>query len=183
MNLSKLLPKLSRRESALAYAVAGTIFLLLLDKLVLNQILGDLETIKTDSAERQHELRRYRKIVENRARIERSYKRYEGYISTGLSDVDESADLMKELSELTTQAGVTVEKFSPQKDSAPIEVGKQYLIDLNVETTMERLLGLVHSLYSSKRLLRIEHLSLQAVDKKPGTLKVSLKIAKTVIRP
>jgi Tfp pilus assembly protein PilO len=100
---------------------------------------------------------------------------------TNGADEEEVASLLNEVEGQARKAGLSLLNIKP-KPATTTEAGKQYPVEVEVETQMKDLVNFIYGLQSSKYILQVQKLRMVPKGKRKAEVKGYLLINRTVIR-
>jgi len=173
--------KLSKRERKILYASVIIIVLGSMDRLVYQPILSLFNEVEQEILSQENQLRKNMRFLAAREAISNRYSVYAAYAVTTGSDEEEVAGLLNEVEGVARKSGLALLNMKP-KPAFTTEFGKQYPVEVEVETQMKELIKFIHALQSSKYILRVQKLRLVPKGKSKAEVKGYLLINRTVIR-
>ena len=181
MKFNQLFSRLSKRESALVYATAIIIVFVSVDRLVYHPIANRFNELDQEILLKENQLKRNLRNLAARETVFNAYSAYAAYGLTAGSDEEEIAGLLNEIEGLARKSGPSLVNVKP-KPATRTDFGKQYPVEVELETEMAPLIKFIHGLHSSKHLLRVKQLRLMPKGRRTTQIKVYLLINKTVIQ-
>lgn len=178
--LNQILSKLSKRQRTLLYVTAAIVGVALLERLVYSPVGDRLNELDQEILAKETQLRRNLKNVAAGDEVRKAYLPYMAYASPAGSDEETIGGVLKEIEELARKSGLALGNVRP-KPATKIDVGKQYPVEVELETEMSRLIKFIHGLHASKQLLRVNQLRLDPKGGRGPQVKVYLLINKSVI--
>ncbi len=181
MKFKALFSRRSKRESALVYGTVIIIFFASLDRLVYHPIVNRLNELDQEVLLKENQLRRNLRNLAARETVFKAYSAYAAYGLTAGSDEEEIAGLLNEIEGLARKSGLSLVNVKPMP-ATRADFGKQYPVEVEVETEIAPLTKFIYGLRSSKYLLRVKKLRLMPKGSRTMQAKVYLLINKTVIQ-
>ncbi len=174
------LGKLSGRERIGAIAAVIIISVMSMDRLILGPIIQKINILGEEIKRKENLLGGDLRIMGNEERVMREVQYYERYSLTALPEEDELAGLLSEIENLAKSSKVYLIDSSP---SGTREEGllKAYLIDVDCEGSMKEVVGFMHSVENSRKLIQIEGLRIRPKEKGSDIISCNMIIAKTVM--
>lgn len=181
MKFKQLFSRLSKKERILLYAAGVIIFFALLDRLIYHPIVNRLHELNQEILLQENQLRRILKNLAARETVLNTYSAYAAYALTAGSDEEKIAGLLSEIEGLARKSGLSLVNVRP-KPATKTDFGKQYPVEVEVETEIASLIKFIHGLHSSKHLLRVKTFRLMHKEGGTSTMKSYLLISGTVIQ-
>ncbi len=173
--------KLSKRERMILYASVIIVVLGSMDRLVYQPIMNLFIEVDQEIISQENQLRKNMRFLAARETISNRYSAYAAYAVTTGSDEEEVAGLLNEVEGVARKSGLALLNMKPNP-AFTTEFGKQYPVEVEVETQMKELIKFIHGLQSSKYILRVQKLRLVPKGKSKAEVKGYLLINRTVIR-
>lgn len=178
MKLKQLSSRFSKRQRTLLYAALTIAFFVASERLVYQPIVTRLNELDQEILLKENQLRRN---FRNLAARETVLNAYSVYAATATSDEEKIASLLNEIEGLAGKSGLSVVSVKP-KPATKTNIGKQYPVEIEVETEMATLIKFLYGLHSSKHVLRVKQLRLMPKGSRTTQLKGHLLINETVIQ-
>ena len=178
--LKQLFSRLSKRERLILYVTVIVIFFGLMQRLVYRPIVGHFNELEEKILSQEDQLSKNMRYLAAREIIVNRYSAYAAHAVTSGVDEEEIASLVNEIERLARKSGLSLVNMKP-KPATATEFGKQYPLEVEVETQMAQLIKFIHGLHSSKYILGVEKLRLVPKGKKSAQVRGNLLINKTVI--
>ncbi len=178
--LKQLFSRLSKRERLILYVTVIVIFFGLMQRLVYRPIMGHFNELEEKILSQEDQLSKNMRYLAAREIIVNRYSAYAAHAVTSGVDEEEIASLVNEIEGLARKSGLSLVNMKP-KPATATEFGKQYPLEVEVETQMAQLIKFIHGLHSSKYILGVKKLRLVPKGKKSAQVKGYLLINKTVI--
>jgi len=163
------------------YASVIIIVLGSMDRLVYQPIMNLFNEVEQEILSQENQLRKNMRFLATREAISNRYSAYAAYVVTTGSDEEEVAGLLNEVEGVARKSGLDLLNMKP-KPAFTTEFGKQYPVEVEMETQMKELIKFIHGLQSSKYILRVQKLRLVPKGKSKAEVKGYLLINRTVIR-
>ncbi len=176
--LKEFFSKLSRRERLILYGALMLVFLGGLDRLFYRPMENLFLELDQEIVSLENQLRKNMRNLAIRGAIE---QRYAAYSVANGADEEEVASLLNVVEGQARKAGLSLLNIKP-KPATATEVGKEYPVEVEVETRMGDLIKFIHGLLNSKYILRVQKLRLVPKGKSKAEVKGYLLINRTVIR-
>ena len=180
MKLKQLFSKLSKRQRILLYVAATIVFFVSLDRLVYHPIVSRINELDQEILLKENQLRRNLRNMAARETVHKAYSAYASYALTAGSDDEKIAALLNELEGLARKSGLSLVAVKP-RPSTKIDIGKQYPVEVEVETEITPLIKFIYDLHSSQNFLRVKKLRLAPKGSRTPDLKGYLLISKTMV--
>lgn len=181
MKFKQLFSRLSKKERTLLYAAGVIIFFVSLDRLVYYPIVSRLHELDQEILLKENQLKKNLRNLAARETVLKTYSAYAAYALTAGSDEEKIAGLLSEIEGLARKSGLSLVNVRP-KPVTKTDFGKQYPVEVEVETEMAPLIKFIYGLHSSKHLLRVKTLRLMPKEGGTSTAKSYLLINGTVIQ-
>jgi type II secretory pathway component PulM len=178
--LKQLLARLSARERAIFYGVVIVVAALVTEQFIYEPIVARLHELDEEILVAEGQVRRNLREIAARETVRAAYEQYAAHATPAGSDEEEMARLLGEIAALAGTSGVSLLDVRSRPASVT-QFGKQYPVELEAEAGMAALVGFLHGLQSSKRLLRVKQLRLTPKEGH-GAVKASVVIHETVLR-
>ncbi len=179
--LKEFFSKLSKRERLILYSALLVVFIGALDRLFYRPMVNLFDELNQDIVLQENQLRKNMRYLAAREAIHNRYSAYAAYSVTNGADEEEVASLLNEVEGQARKAGLSLLNIKP-KPGTTTEVGKQYPVEVEVETQMNELIKFIHGLHSSKYILRVQKLRLVSKGRSKAEVKGYLLINRTVIQ-
>ncbi len=179
--LKEFFSKLSRRERLILYGALMLVFLGGLDRLFYRPMENLFLELDQEIVSLENQLRKNMRNLAIRGAIEQRYSAYAAYSVANGADEEEVASLLNVVEGQARKAGLSLLNIKP-KPATATEVGKEYPVEVEVETRMGDLIKFIHGLLNSKYILRVQKLRLVPKGKSKAEVKGYLLINRTVIR-
>jgi len=173
--------KLSKRERVVLYASVIIVVLGSMDRLVYQPIMNLFNELEQEIRSQENQLSKNMRFLAAREAISNRYSAYAAYAVTTGSDEEEVAGLLNEVEGVARKAGLALLNMKP-KPAITTVFGKQYPVEVEVETEMTKLIKFIYGLRNSKYILGVKKLRLVPKGKKSSQIKGYVLIQKTVIR-
>jgi len=177
--LADFFNKLSKREKMIAYGAGFVFLVLLLDKVILNPIINNIESLEYQTQEEISMIKDDLLIIGYEDRINQEFDQLKVYFVEMRKTVsEERAEFLREMETLAQGAGVHLVTINPVDE---IEEGKlytEYRIKLQCLGTMDKVLSYIYSLSTSQLPTKVETLEILP----PGKGKEEATCAMTVSR-
>ena len=181
MKFRNLFSGLSKRERALVYATVVVVFLVSMERLVYHPIGSRLNELEQEILVTENQLRRNVRELAAGEAVRAAYAAYAPNASKARSAEEEMALLLNEIEGLARKSGLSLVNMKP-KPAGRSDAGKQYPVEVELESPMAPLMKFLHSLHGSKHLLRVQQLRLVPKGGRSADVKVYLLINETVIQ-
>lgn len=178
--LKEFFSKLSKRERLVLYGALLMVFLGVLDRLFYRPMEALFLELDQEIVLQENQLRKNMRHLAARDAIEQRYSAYAAYSVTNGADEEEVASLLNVVEGQARKAGLSLLNIKP-KPATATEVGKEYPVEVEVETQMRDLIKFIHGLMSSKFIMRVQKLRLVPNGKNKTEVKGYLLINRTVI--
>lgn len=171
--------KLALGVMLLAIIIGAGYFLLLSPK------LAEVDALRSRSFALQSEVRQSRVIAQSLARFRQEALRLRQRLEAAkerLPVEKEIPTLYRQISNLAFQAGLTVTLFQP-KEPLPRDVYSEVPITISAETGFHQLGNFFERLSRLPRIVTLQDIKLQGIERPNGTVKADLTLATYLFRP
>lgn len=171
--------KLALGVMLLAIIIGAGYFLLLSPK------LAEVDALRSRSLALQSEVRQSRVIAQSLARFRQEALRLRQRLEAAkerLPVEKEIPTLYRQISNLAFQAGLTVTLFQP-KEPLPRDVYSEVPITISAETGFHQLGNFFERLSRLPRIVTLQDIKLQGIERPNGTVKADLTLATYLFRP
>lgn len=171
--------KLALGVMLLAIIIGAGYFLLLSPK------LAEVDALRSRSLALQSEVRQSRVIAQSLARFRQEALRLRQRLEAAkerLPVEKEIPTLYRQISNLAFQAGLTVTLFQP-KEPLPRDVYSEVPITISAETGFHQLGNFFERLSRLPRIVTLQDIKLQGIERPSGTVKADLTLATYLFRP
>jgi hypothetical protein len=179
--LKEFFSNLSKRERLILYGALLVVFIGAMDRLFYRPMANLFVELDQEIVLQENQLRKNMRYLAVRETIQNRYSAYAAYTVTNGAEEEEVASLLNEVEGQARKAGVSLLNIKP-KPATTTEVGKQYPVEVEVETQMKELINFIHGLQSSKYILRVQKLRMVPKGKSKVEVKGYLLINRTMIR-
>lgn len=176
----KFLSRLSKRERLILYVTACIILLMLLDRLVIYPIFSRMNELSREIKKKELDIRKNLRILAHKDSILEERKRYASFLTSSNSEEEEMTSLLKEIEELASTTSINLVDMKPgglKKEGS----SERYIINLNCEADMEKIVEFMYNIENSKKLLSIEKYKINPKSKDSEIAKCSMTIFKIVM--
>jgi len=181
MKFKELFSRLSKKQRTLLYGAGVIIFFASLDRLVYYPVVSRLRELDQEILLKENQLKKNLRNLAAREAVLKTSSAYAAYGLTAGSDEEKTAGLLNEIEGLARKSGLSLVNVKP-KPATKINFGKQYPVEVEVETEMAPLVKFIHGLHSSKYLLRVKQLRLVHPEGRSNQVKAYLLIHETVVQ-
>ena len=178
--ITDFVSRLSKKEKILFYGASTVITIFMLDRLVLQPVVGTFRSLHQETQDLQSNIKRSVHLLSQKERMMKEVEQYSVYNVRGKSPEEETVALLKLIEELANQASVNLLYVKPGGTKTDGAMQKYYAT-LECEGQMNQMLGFFYQLESTHQLLKIEKYSLQPTAKGSSVVKCAATIAKTVV--
>lgn len=171
--------KLALGVMLLAIIIGAGYFLLLSPK------LAEVDALRSRSLALEAEVRQSRVIAQSLARFRQEALRLRQRLEAAkerLPVEKEIPTLYRQISNLAFQAGLTVTLFQP-KEPLPRDVYSEVPITISAETGFHQLGNFFERLSRLPRIVTLQDIKLQGIERPSGTVKADLTLATYLFRP
>jgi Tfp pilus assembly protein PilO len=181
--MAKSIPRitLSRRGNTLAIVAAVCVLLLCADRFVVTPVRERMEVLDLGIRNARLELKKYQKIMQQRAAVEADWEVYKPRIEPKVStrEVHHQA-MLAAIEELGQKSNVVLGRTT-EGEVKTMDFLEEYPVNVEVEGTVLNMVQFLHGLQQHTELLRVRTMTLLPKGK-PGemTLKGSLEVTKVL---
>jgi len=179
--LKEFFSKLKKRERLILYGAVFVVFMGSIDRLFYRPIMNLFNELDQEIVSQEKQLRKNMRYLAVREVVQNRYSAYAAYSVTNGADEEEVASLLNEVEGQARKAGLSLLNIKP-KPAISTEFGKQYPVEVEMETRMKELIKFIYGLHSSKYILRVQKLRLVPKSKSKAEVKAFLLINRTMIR-
>lgn len=177
----EFLHKLSNKEKIGLIAAIVVIALTIIDRLVISPIGDRARRLNQEIKFSETKLSRDLRNINNKGLIESEYKKYKNYVKrTSASDEEDVANILGEIEGLARSSGVSLVDIKPQVPKKS-DFYKEYVVEVEVEGSMEQVVTFLHDLNNSIQLLRAVKFRIGLKDRESSVIKASLQVTKISI--
>ena len=170
------LTNLSKRERIFFFLAAVAIALSLVGSFFLTPISAKWDLINGKILNKEIELKRKTKYLNQKDRVRSVYQEYNEYAKEKVSDEEALAVLLSRLEEEAGASGIHIIDIRP-KPTKDLIIYKKYALELTCETTIEKCIDFVYNLQKSPQLIRVEMLNLASSGKDKPLLNARMTIS------
>ena len=178
--LSKI-QHLSRREKLIFYGALIFISLAIADRLIVRTFFGILSGLDQEIQNKQSQIKSGLRVISQKDRIEIQNTNYKSYMGGAGTENEEFTSILKVLDGLTpAQPGFNLVDMKPAglKETSGV---KKYLVTLNCEGTMEKLIEFMYNIETASKLLAVEKYEITPKSKDTDLAKCSMTISNLVL--
>ncbi|MDI6732580.1 MAG: hypothetical protein QME51_02325 [Planctomycetota bacterium] len=170
----KFISKLSNRERFFLYITLLIVAIFLVESFIFSGMLQKTNSLGFEIEKLKNELTDNKNILSYKNIITKEYELYGKYLE---KESNPDQELQKTVNSLVTQAGLLNADYKPLL----LKGGNKYLIDLNAEGEMKKVINFMYNLNTVSSLLKIEKMNISPKTPKSEILKIYLQISKTVV--
>lgn len=178
---SSFLSRLSKREKVVVYVATFIISVTLIDRIVFSPLVSRMEKLDKEIEAQERLIKKNTHIVNQKKVIEKENEIYATYSVRAASDEEEVASLLKTIENFASESEVQIIDIKPRKSTSEGEMTKKYIIDLNCEASIKKMITFMHGIDSSNLLLRVERFNAIPKSKGSAMLRFNISISKTVV--
>jgi hypothetical protein len=182
--LADLLSKiqhLSRREKLVFYGALIFVSLALADSLIVRTFYGVLGGLDKKIQDKETQIKAGLRVMGQKERIELQHTNYKSYLGGAKTENEEFTSILKALDTLApVQPGFNLIDMKPAgiKETT---AAKKYLVTLNCEGTMEKIVEFMYNIETSDKLLTVEKYEVTPKSRDTSLAKCSLTISDLVL--
>jgi Tfp pilus assembly protein PilO len=175
-----ILSKFSKRERTLVLATVSITIATIAYGFIIEPIIGGFSIVNRQIRSSTLKLEKGYRLLKRADEIKAEYKKYADLIKPLPSDEEEIASMLKAIEAIARGNNIYINNIRPE----PVrqnEFYKEFIFELTVEATVERLGKFMYDIQSSGNLLRVRRLTLSASSKRKKGLKAVMEISKPSI--
>lgn len=155
--------------------------LLVLAGIALGPVHTKFLQLADEISRQEKKLARNLRILSPSARkvVESEYRQYGLRMQKKGSSDEENSQMLAELDRLAGENKLTLLATKPQKSKIERDF-ETYVVEIEVESEMPALMGLIYGIETSAQVLRVDRLVIDAKDAGAALVKGSLTVSKTV---
>ena len=177
--LLKFLSRLSKREKYILYAAVSIVSLTLIDRLIVVPISQKLHTLSSQIEKTEQAVRQDLHILAQKDAIEKDKAKNATFLIGGKSEEEQITSILKEIEVLASASSVYLIDMKPAGNKA-VAASTKYMVNVNCEADMSKIVEFMYSLENSSKLLTIERFQISPKTRDSSTAKCSITIAKIV---
>ncbi len=177
--LVKFLSRLSVREKYILYAAVSFVSLTLVDRLIVVPISQKLRTLKSQIEKTEQRVREDLHVLAQKDAIEKDKAKNAAFLIGGKSEEEQITSILKEIEILASASSVYLIDMKPAGSKA-VASSTKYMVNVNCEAEMSKIVDFMYSLENSSKLLTIERFQVNPKSRDSSTAKCSITIAKII---
>lgn len=149
---------------------------------LLGPVRGQFLAIEEESINQEKKMDRNLRVLSPTSRdvVVRDYRKYGDALRKKGSTAEESAAMLTEVELLAKQSTIELASTKPREPQVDPD-HERYTVDLDFEATMAQLVGFLHAVETSPRMLRVDRLLLDAKGaRQPGAVKSTVVVSRVV---
>lgn len=172
--------KLKKREKYILYFAVLVIGFLFFDRIIIRPVLTELNNLNRKISVKEKQLRRSLKLLSQKEEISSLYSEYTDPIKQKLSDEEEIAQLLSRIEEVAKETNVVLVRIKPSQTKKE-EFYKKFLMKVEAEATISRLIDFVYKLEKSSQLIRVKDFRVTPQKRGSSLLKIEMSISKILV--
>lgn len=176
-----LLNRLSKRERKWLYLGIIIIFCIISYIFIAEPIWDDWQKLNEEIYTKERRLLKNLKMLAQEEEISDLYNEYAKNIKMKGSAEEETAEILKEIENIARANSTYITDIKPHGKAKEMDFYKEYYVELEVEADMPSLAKFIYDLQSSKQILKVRHLNLNAKAGGGNMLKGYMIVTKILI--
>ena len=179
--ISKFISGLTANERKIL-AVAGLFVLFaLFDRLLIGPSLGRMKELDESIAKEEDVIKQNMRFLGYRERIVKEAAAYKDFYTKDVRSEEEiTADFLKKLELMGTQASVELSKISPAAPEYQKDYVK-YFATMDCSGKLENITSFVYAINNSKELVKVEKMTLGSNARSADVVQASLTVSKMIV--
>jgi Tfp pilus assembly protein PilO len=178
--LKNLLSRFSEREKFILYATVAVVSLVLVDRLIVGPVIDRIGYLNKQIDREKVLIKNTMLITSQKDKILKEIQKYNAFSVKSTTPEEEITSLLKEIENLANKSSVYLVNIKP-KGAAENDFYKEYVVDLNCEAQMEQLIGFMHAIESSNKILKINEYNIAPKSRDSTTAVCRMTVSKLVI--
>jgi Tfp pilus assembly protein PilO len=171
---------MTKKEKVIFYVAVIFVCLAFLDRLVYRPIRSKFTELREKILIEEKKVgSNIRNLVQREAILE-EYKKFSGYITAIGTDEEEMAEFLKVVEETSRNSNIYMTDIKPQP-VIKVDFYKRYVVEVDVEAAIERLMDFMHRLESLNQLINIEGLQLSREKEGSKVIKAHIVVTRILI--
>jgi hypothetical protein len=171
----------SRREKLVFFGALIFVSLALTDRLIIRTFFSILSGQDKQIRDQETQIKASLRVLAQKDRIQLQHTNYKSYLGSAKTENEEFTSILKALDSLApVQPGFNLVDMKPAgvKESAD---SKKYLVILNCEGTMEKIMEFMYNIETSTKLLAVDKYEITPKSKDTNLAKCSMTISNLVL--
>ncbi|MFA6216151.1 MAG: hypothetical protein WDL87_00655 [Candidatus Omnitrophota bacterium] len=179
--IRKIITRLSKREKMVLYAAIAVLSLTAMDRLMVSPFLSKMKSLDSDIQKKEKEIKNALHVLGLKNRITAEILQYASYVGGTQSEEEQVTLLLKEIEVLTSKSSVYLIDMKP---AGAKNIGScvKYMVTVNIEAAMDKLIDFMYIIESSSKLLTIQKYQISPKTEGSNVAKCTMTIFKTVIQ-
>ncbi|MFT7537960.1 MAG: hypothetical protein ACI9F2_000100 [Lysobacterales bacterium] len=179
----KFVEKLSVKEKKIFYIMSVFVLLALFDRAFLGPVVEKVAELDTQIEQQKAEVLRDMKVLSYKDRIIAENELYSKYTVSNIKDDDVvNADFLSLVESVATETSVNLIKSNPVKVEKNDRYA-DYYASIDCSGSLESVISFMHTINSSKELLKIVHFSMAPKRGTSNEVNVSMSVVKMIMLP
>jgi len=179
--ISSFLSRLSKREKVVVYIAASIFSITLIDRIIFSPLISRTKDLDKRIDAQERLIKKNTHIINQKRVIDKENEIYSTYSVRAASEEEEIASLLKTIENFASESEAQIIDIKPRKTTSEGEMTKKYIVDLNCEAPIEKIITFMRRVDSSNLLLRIERFNVIPKSKGSSLLRFNISISKTVV--
>lgn len=172
---------ITKRERLLAVSTISVAAIAVIYNFVIDPIAGQWNALDRKIIDREIVLKKYSRILGDKANIEKLRGRYAKYFEISrLTPEEESAVALSMIEKVARQTGVRITNIKPFSSKLFGNYNK-FTFRVATESKLTELTKFIYDLQSSDQLLKVDRMVLTAKENEPAVIKAILNIVKVSV--
>jgi hypothetical protein len=172
--------KMSKREKMVLYGAVAIVAVAFLDRAIVGPIISRTQALDKAIMDKKAAITRDMKILRQKDSIDLRKAEYKAFSVLETTPEEDTSLLLKEVETLASKSTVYLADMKPQEPKKEQEF-KKYQVNVNCESSFEKLIEFMYNIENSKKVLKIEKFALSLKSRQDATLKCTLTISKVVL--
>lgn len=179
--IRKILARLSKREKMALYAAVAVLSITVMDRGIFSPFLSKMKSLDSDIQKKEKEIKNSLHVLGLKNRITAEILQYASYIGGAQSEEEQVTLLLKEIEVLASKSSVYLIDMKP---AGAKNIGScvKYMVTVNIESAMDKLIDFMYAVESSSKLLTIQKYQVSPKNQDSSVAKCTMTIFKTVIQ-
>jgi Tfp pilus assembly protein PilO len=177
--VAQMLAKMSAREKIVFYCAVAFLSVAALDRLIIGPVASRMSQLDERIGVQTDMIKKNVRIVAEKDRVQAMAKEYSVYSHKAATNEEEVAYLLGEVERLARKASLYIVDMKPLGMTED-DTSRKYSVDLNCEGQLEQLIGFMHEVESSSRLLVVESFNFSPKSKDSSVAKCNMRISNII---
>ncbi len=172
--------KLDSKQKKIFYIAIFFVVLLIIDRGIINPIGSAIKNLDEDIKQKKEKIRKDLGIYEQKNVVNEITLKYKDFLSGSKSTDEEITFILKDIEVLANKSEVYIVDLKPLSSKEEDSVIR-YFVNLNCETTMDKLIEFLYLLDNVNKMFFVEKCRISLKSKDLDVMACSLVISKAVI--